>query len=88
MVFQTLNRLKWQGLLKDAEITILHRGAPGDIKTIPGDRITEIKKGHFYFSSGNRETFIPLHRVLEIRYKGELLWKRRSDRTGSHDPQT
>jgi uncharacterized protein (UPF0248 family) len=90
MVFQTLNRLKWQGQLKDAEITILHRGAPGDRKTIPGERITEIRKGYFYFSSGGRETFIPLHRVMEVHYQGKLLWKRSKSlaRTGSSDPET
>jgi uncharacterized protein (UPF0248 family) len=76
MVFQTLNRLKWVGGLRDCEIVILHRGAPGNRKTIPGSHLTEIKKSYFCYRNG-RETRIPLHRILEVRLEGEAIWKRR-----------
>ena len=78
MVYETLNRLKWKGGLEDCEIVILHRGAPDDKKVIPGKSVTEVKKSYFYYrdSKSERETYIPLHRVLEIRLGGKVLWKR------------
>jgi uncharacterized protein (UPF0248 family) len=76
MVFKTLNRLKWKGGLQAARVVILHRGAPGDRKVIPGSRITQVKKSHFYYKDGGRESFMPLHRILEIRLDGETIWKR------------
>ncbi len=76
MVFKTLNRLRWKGGLHAARVVILHRGAPGDRKVIPGSSITQVKKSHFYYKDGDRESFMPLHRVLEITVGGEALWKR------------
>jgi len=78
MVFQTLNRLKWQDKLHEAEIIIVHRGAPENRKIIKGSRITELKKGYFYYKSENREIYIPLHRVVEIRQRGKILWRKSS----------
>jgi len=78
MVFQTLNRLRWKGDLEKAEIIILSRGSPGDRKAIPGDMVKDIKKSHFYFKDKDRETFIPNHRVLEIRMEGKTIWRRKA----------
>ena len=47
MAYRTLGKLFWNKELKDAMVTIIHRGAPGDIKEIKGERITEVKKGSF-----------------------------------------
>ena len=77
MVFQTLNRLKWTGQLKDCEIIIVHRGARGDKKLIKGQEIVEVKRTYFLYSESGRETFIPNHRVLEIRLGGRVIWKRK-----------
>jgi uncharacterized protein (UPF0248 family) len=76
MVFQVLNRLKWAGKLSQAELVIVHRGAPGDRKTIPGSQIEEVKKS--YFSVGSK--VIPNHRILEVRVKGRIVWKRMDKR--------
>lgn len=78
MVYGTLSRLKWVGGLEDCEIVIVHRGAPDDRKVIPGKKVTEIKKSYFYYRNGRngRETCIPLHRVLEVRLEGKVIWKR------------
>ena len=75
MVFQVLNKLKWKGGLESCEIVILHRGAPGDRKAIPGSKVTEIKRSYFSYKN-RRETTIPLHRILEIRLEEKILWKR------------
>jgi len=67
-----LNRLKWEnGLsLQDAEIVIIHRGAPGDRMKIPGKDVVSI--GHMFFETP--EASIPLHRVTEIWYRGEKIF--------------
>jgi uncharacterized protein (UPF0248 family) len=80
MVFQTLNRLKWKGDLEKAEIIILSRGSPEDRKTISGRKVISIKRSHFYYKENERETFIPNHRVLEIRKGGRTIWKRKFSR--------
>jgi uncharacterized protein (UPF0248 family) len=78
MVYRVLGRLLWRGRLGEAEVVILHRGAPQDRKTIPGSRIVSVRKSCFvYKDGGGRETTIPLHRVLEVRLKGKAEWKRK-----------
>jgi uncharacterized protein (UPF0248 family) len=76
MVFQALNRLKWKGGLENCEIIILHRGAPGDIKTIRGSQVTGLDRHYFWYKNG-RETTIPLHRIQEVRLEGKPVWKRK-----------
>lgn len=80
MVFQALNKLKWKGDLDQAEVVVLSRGSPNDRKTIPGRNIIGIKRSHFYYRDNDRETFIPNHRVLEIRIEGKTIWKRKVPR--------
>jgi uncharacterized protein (UPF0248 family) len=77
MVFQTLNKLKWKGELDKAEIVFVHRGARDDRKSISGSKVISIKRSHFYFKDNDHETFIPNHRVLEIRKEGKVIWKRK-----------
>ncbi len=89
MVFQTLNRLKWKGLLGKAEIVIIHRGGERGVRHIPGSSITELRKSYFYYMpeplgqnrAPSRETYIPLHRVIEIRLDGKTVWKRSTCRS-------
>jgi uncharacterized protein (UPF0248 family) len=88
MVYRVLGRLLWRGGLERAKVVILHRGAPGDRKTIPGSRITEVKKSYLvcrdetgvssalYGRGTDRQVTIPLHRVLEVRLDGRQIWKR------------
>lgn len=76
MVFQILNRLKWTKKLNDAEITILHRGAQENRKKISGKDVTEVKRSYFLVMESGKETFIPNHRILEIKLGGKSLWRR------------
>jgi len=75
MVFEVLNRLKWKGGLERCEIIILHRGAPGDRKTIHGSQVSGLDRHYFWYKNG-RETTIPLHRIQEVRLEGKVIWKR------------
>lgn len=77
MVYNVLGRLLWCDGLHGAEVVIRHRGSPGDVKTIRGETIKEIKRGFFIHSSSpGEETVIPLHRIQEVRNHGETIWKR------------
>jgi uncharacterized protein (UPF0248 family) len=77
MVFQALNRLKWKGGLEKCEIIILHRGAPGDRKTVRGSQVTGLGRHYFCYTDKGKETTIPLHRIQEIRLEEKTLWKRK-----------
>ena len=76
MAFEALNKLRWKGGLERCEIIILHRGAPGDRKTIHGSQITGLGRHYFWYKNG-RETTIPLHRIQEIWLDEKLIWKRK-----------
>lgn len=77
MVYRVLGKLLWKGGLERAEIAIVHRGAPGDVKVIEGSRVDEVKSGYLtYTNRFGEDTVIPLHRVLEVRLDGKQLWKR------------
>ncbi len=62
---EVLNELKWHPdrSLESAEIAYGHRGAPNDLKVIPGNDISEL--GRSFFST--RESRIPYHRIRRIR---------------------
>ena len=76
MVFQILNKLKWTHQLQESEITILHRGGKDNRKVIHGKDITEVKKSYFLYQKGGKETFIPNHRIVEIKRKNKIVWER------------
>lgn len=71
-----MNRLRWEKgySLDNAEIAIIHRGAPEDRRTIRGKEIVKI--GHTFFETS--ETSIPFHRIIEIKYDGETLFEKKS----------
>lgn len=74
-----LNKLKWHPdfRLKDAEITIIHRGAPGDKRVIKGENITEIGSGFMHVGTDLERVKIPYHRILKIETPENVIWERR-----------
>ncbi len=77
-----LNRIFWNAAEKteDYEVTFIHRGAPMDRRTIPFKAIKEVRSSWFVYSqSGEEDTLIPLHRVLEIKNlrSGRVLWSKK-----------
>ena len=56
---------------EDYEILFISRDERGDIEAVRGD---EIRALHDRIIVGGRE--IPHHRIVEIRRKGVVLWKR------------
>ncbi len=72
-----LNRLKWSSKnLEKSRVTILHRGAPHDRRTIDGVDILELGKGYMRVKSPEGDVDIPYHRVLKIEIEGRVIWER------------
>jgi len=68
---EVLNELKWKHhALGEAEITYIHRGAPGDVLTIKGECIANL--GRSFFETA--DATVPYHRIIRIKWNGELLF--------------
>jgi uncharacterized protein (UPF0248 family) len=76
---EILNELKWHPKLslREARVTIEHRGAPEGVRVIEGIDILEIGRGFMRVQSPEGEVQIPYHRVLRIEAGKKLLWKKR-----------
>ncbi|MFB6489635.1 MAG: DUF504 domain-containing protein [Thermoproteus sp. AZ2] len=71
-----LNKLKWTG--STGVVVYINRGSPGDLAEISTDEIVEIGANGFTTARG---TYIPYHRVVEVRdSKGSVLIRRRPER--------
>jgi hypothetical protein len=78
MVFprEVINELRWRyDSLEDAEITYIHRGAPGDVMTIKGANILVL--GRSFFETA--DATIPYHRIVRTRWKEELIFGKEED---------
>jgi len=75
---ELLNKLKWTGKLSGYELVYISRGSPGNEEVLSLDRVTRISRDGFLFlNEDGSETYIPYHRVLEIRRKdGAVLFRR------------
>jgi uncharacterized protein (UPF0248 family) len=74
----TLNKLRWHTKfnLRDAKVTIVHRGAPGDVKVIEGKDIRELGPAFMRVLTPEGEVQIPYHRILRIEAQGRTLWRK------------
>jgi uncharacterized protein (UPF0248 family) len=79
MVKRVLNELLWhpKKSIKEAKITYIHRGAPGDRITIDGEEIIRLEKSHFIIERRGLETWIPYHRITEVKQRNKLLYKKK-----------
>jgi uncharacterized protein (UPF0248 family) len=77
MAKRFLNELLWhpEKSLEGADLTYVHRGAPGDLKSVPAQGLAFEKS--FFVIKNHIETRIPYHRITEIKKGGEVLWKKR-----------
>lgn len=68
-----LNELKWkEGMdINECSIEYIHRGVPGNTKTVSGEDVIDI--GHSFFTLFP-DTMIPYHRILQIKYKGKTIY--------------
>ncbi len=77
MVKRFLNELLWhpEKSLDGVDITYLHRGAPGNVKSVSASGVAFEKS--FFVIKNHVETRIPYHRIRRIKRGSEVLWKRR-----------
>lgn len=69
------NELKWKEDMgiNECSIEYIHRGVPGNTKTISGKAIVSI--GHSFLTL-YPDTMIPYHRILQIKYKGKTIYEK------------
>lgn len=71
-----LNELKWhRGTLDEATIWYVHRGAPGDLASVQGSAVLELRRSFFDLPGG---TSIPYHRVQRVELQGKVVWERKA----------
>lgn len=73
---EIINQLKWssEGGLSDCEVVILHRGAPGNLRSIDGRSIRDVAPRALICEERGEETLIPYHRVRLIKKGGMTVW--------------
>ncbi|AXV37408.1 MAG: DUF504 domain-containing protein [Methanobacteriaceae archaeon] len=75
MAKNILNMILWHPDMKiaDCEVTYLHRGARGNLKTIQGSKIKKLERGFIVLDDENQ---IPLHRIIRIECSQKIIWKK------------
>ncbi|WP_054857094.1 DUF504 domain-containing protein [Vulcanisaeta sp. JCM 16159] len=75
---EILNKLKWTNQIDNYVVIFVSRGSPNNEEIIDLSRIISISRDGFtYISNSGRETYIPYHRVVEIRHKnGTVIFRR------------
>lgn len=69
---EVLNGIRWmKGDLSNVTVTYVHRGAPGDQRTIRGEDIAELGRSFFKVGDGQ----IPYHRIIRIEKDGEEVFR-------------
>lgn len=76
---EALNKLKWHSKfnLEDSKITIIHRGAPRNVRVIDGKDILELGRSFMHVMSPEGKVEIPYHRIIQIEVQGEIFWRKR-----------
>jgi len=65
---------------EDYEILYISRGTETGLDSVRGSELLEVRSDRMVLPDG---TVIPLHRVVEVRVRGESIWERdRSSRRG------
>ena len=68
-----LNKFKWRHDFDFSLVRVVYIDRPKGFSEISGDDIEEIGHKFLYLKSG---TAIPHHRVVEIKYGDEIVWRR------------
>ncbi|ADP78012.1 Protein of unknown function DUF504 [Methanothermus fervidus DSM 2088] len=75
MAQNIINMLKWHPKydLSNCKITYIHRGSPGNLKTIKGSEIKNIDRGFIILKN---DVAIPYHRIVKVQCKN-FVWERK-----------
>ncbi len=70
---EMLNKLKWDPRYDFSEVVVAYVDRFRGVVEIKAEEIESIGHKFLYFKDGKT---IPQHRIVEIRHKGEVVWKR------------
>ena len=73
LIRELINKGLWSNEKSLYEIVIVHRGVKGNRISLRLDEINGMRNGYIIIG----DTLIPLHRIVEIRYKGKVLLRRK-----------
>jgi uncharacterized protein (UPF0248 family) len=75
MARNIINMILWHPDMQitNTKIIYIHRGAPGNLKTISGNSIARLDRGFLILKEG---TQIPVHRIVKITNGNKVLWKK------------
>jgi len=72
---ELLNRVLWSGEdREDYEICFTSRGELNDVKCINGIELTSVSKYGFEFNVKGGVSYVPFHRVREVRRRGVSIY--------------
>ena len=72
-VKEVLDKFKWHPDYDISKVTIVYIDRPKGFSEIRGDEIEKAGYKFLYLKSG---LMIPVHRVVEIRYGKEVVWRK------------
>jgi uncharacterized protein len=67
----------------DVRVAYIDRGAPSDTSWVSGKEISRLDSQYIEIITKRGESCIPYHRILQILYRGEVMW----DRTPTTEPK-
>ncbi len=70
---EILNKFKWHPDYDFKKVTVVYIDRPRGYSEVSGEEIEEIGHKFIYLTSG---LAIPQHRIVEIRYGGEVVWRK------------
>lgn len=75
MAKRVLDMLIWhpEKEIRDCQVTYLHRGIRGNLKTIPAAEIQGLKGGFMLIVDGS---MVPYHRIVKIECEEKLIWEK------------
>lgn len=83
-VREILNMLKWHPEYEFDEVSVVFIDRPKGVSEFGGRNIVDIGHKFIYLRD---DVMIPIHRIVEIKYRGETFW-RKVDEKGSGKKQT
>lgn len=73
MIRDILNRFKWHPEFNFEDVEVVYVDRPKGFSEIRGNEIEKIGHKFLYLRSG---LMIPMHRIVEIRYRERVVWRR------------
>ena len=78
-ILDLLNRIKWDKNLNPDDYSIFYKDRiEKNLKEIAFKEIKKIQGTFLVLEKDGEETYIPMHRIREVRKNNKLVWKRQT----------